>query len=68
MRTKNDFSKDKNGRTILASAEDMREWVELGFEAQRKNRTSDMPFPQDVIDRTIEKYKEAYELLTGKPF
>jgi len=50
MRTKNDFSKDKNGRTILASAEDMREWVELGFEAQRKNRTSDMPFPQDVID------------------
>ena len=23
--------------------------------------------PQDVIDKTIDKYKEAYELLTGKP-
>lgn len=50
MRTKNEFPKDKNGRTILASAEEMREWVELGFVAQRKNRSSDIPYPQDVID------------------
>ena len=29
---------------------------------------SDYLLPQDVIDKTIEKYKEAYELLTGKKF
>ena len=50
MRTKNDFLKDGKGRTILANAEDMREWVESGFEEQRKNRSADIPFPQDVID------------------
>lgn len=50
MREKKDFPKDGKGRTILANAEDMCEWVELGFEAQRKNRSSDLPFPQDVID------------------
>ena len=27
---------------------------------------SDYNLPQDIIDKTIEKYKEAYELLTGK--
>ena len=50
MREKKDFPKDGNGRTILANAEDMREWVELGFEEQRKNRSAAIPFPQDVID------------------
>lgn len=50
MRTKKDFPKDGKGRTILANAEDMREWVELGFEEQRKNRSAAIPFPQDVID------------------
>ena len=29
---------------------------------------SDYLLPQDVIDRTIAKYREAYELLTGRPF
>ena len=29
---------------------------------------SDYLLPQDVIDKTIEKYEEAYELLTGKKF
>ena len=29
---------------------------------------SDYLLPQDVIDKTIAKYKEAYELLTGKSF
>ena len=27
---------------------------------------SDYLLPQDVIDKTIDKYLEAYELLTGK--
>ena len=30
------------------------------------NPDSDYDLPQDVIDRTIEKYKEAYHLLTGE--
>ncbi len=30
------------------------------------NPDSDYNLPQDVIDKTIEKYKEAYTLLTGK--
>ena len=51
-REKKDFPKDGKGRTILANAEDMREWVELGFEAQRENRPSDLSFLQDVIDLT----------------
>lgn len=28
----------------------------------------DYLLPDDVIDRTVSKYKEAYEMLTGKPF
>ncbi len=32
------------------------------------NPGSDYSLPQDVIDKTIEKYKEAYELLTGEKF
>jgi phosphoribosylaminoimidazole-succinocarboxamide synthase len=30
------------------------------------NPDSDYNLPQDVIDRTIEKYEEAYQMLTGK--
>ena len=29
---------------------------------------SDYELPQDVIDKTIAKYKEAYQMLTGKEF
>lgn len=29
---------------------------------------SDYLLPQDIIDKTIEKYKEAYQLLTGRDF
>ena len=32
----------------------------------KANPDCDYDLPQDVIDRTIEKYKEAYTLLTGK--
>lgn len=39
----------------------VRDWL-------KANPDSDYNLPQEVIDRTIEKYKEAFELLTGKPF
>ncbi len=39
----------------------VRDWL-------KANPDSDYLLPQDVIDKTIEKYKEAFELLTGKPF
>lgn len=34
----------------------------------KANPDSDYLLPQDVIDKTIAKYKEAYEMLTGKKF
>ena len=39
----------------------VRDWL-------KANPDSDYLLPDDVIEKTIEKYKEAYELLTGKPF
>ncbi|WP_071142474.1 phosphoribosylaminoimidazolesuccinocarboxamide synthase [Acidaminococcus timonensis] len=39
----------------------VRDWL-------KANPDSDYLLPQDVIDKTIAKYKEAYELLTGKKF
>lgn len=39
----------------------VRDWL-------KANPDSDYRLPDEVIDRTVEKYKEAYELLTGQPF
>ena len=39
----------------------VRDWL-------KANPDSDYLLPDDVIDKTIAKYKEAYELLTGKAF
>ena len=39
----------------------VRDWL-------KANLDSDYLLPQDVIDKTIAKYKEAYELLTGESF
>ena len=39
----------------------VRDWL-------KANPDSDFNLPQDVIDKTIAKYKEAYEMLTGKKF
>ncbi len=39
----------------------VRDWL-------KANPDSDYLLPQDVIDKTIAKYKEAYEMLTGKKF
>ena len=34
----------------------------------KENPDSGYKLPEDVIDKTIDKYKEAYKLLTGKEF
>jgi len=39
----------------------VRDWL-------KANPASDYNLPQDVIDKTIAKYKEAYEMLTGTAF
>ena len=39
----------------------VRDWL-------KANPESDYELPQDVIDKTIAKYQEAYEMLTGKAF
>lgn len=39
----------------------VRDWL-------KANPDNDLLLPKEVIDRTIDKYKEAYELLTGKAF
>ena len=39
----------------------VRDWL-------KANPDNDLLLPQEVIDKTIDKYKEAYELLTGKAF
>ncbi len=39
----------------------VRDWL-------KANPDSDYLLPQDVIDKTIAKYKEAFEMLTGKEF
>lgn len=39
----------------------VRDWL-------KAHPNSDYLLPQDVIDKTIDKYKEAYEMLTGKKF
>jgi len=39
----------------------VRDWL-------KANPDNDFLLPQEVIDKTIEKYKEAYQLLTGKEF
>lgn len=49
-RTKKDFPKDKNGRTILGTALDMSRWVELGFEEQRKENPEIYAFQGPYID------------------
>ena len=39
----------------------VRDWL-------KANPDSDYKLPQDVVDKTVAKYKEAYELLTGTKF
>lgn len=39
----------------------VRDWL-------KANPDNDLLLPQEVVDKTVDKYKEAYQLLTGKPF
>lgn len=39
----------------------VRDWL-------KANPDNDLLLPQEVVDKTVEKYKEAFELLTGKAF
>ena len=39
----------------------VRDWL-------RANPDNDFLLPEEVVTKTVDKYKEAYELLTGKPF
>lgn len=39
----------------------VRDWL-------KENPDSDYLLPEEVVTKTVDKYKEAYELLTGKPF
>ena len=44
-KSKDEFPKDnKTGKTILGGAETMKEWVELGFEEQKKKHVEGKPF------------------------
>lgn len=46
-RTKSDFEKNKDGRTILGTAKDIAKWIELGFEEQEKEK-----FMLDIIQES----------------
>ena len=41
-------------------------WTDVYKRQLKANPDSNYDLPQDVIDKTIAKYEEAYELLTGK--
>lgn len=34
----------------------------------KANPDNDLLLPDEVVEKTVDKYKEAFELLTGKPF
>ena len=58
--TKFEFGLDENGNVVLGDEmQFVRNWL-------KANPDSNYDLPQDVIDKTIAKYEEAYELLTGK--
>ncbi|MEG1292325.1 MAG: phosphoribosylaminoimidazolesuccinocarboxamide synthase, partial [Lachnospiraceae bacterium] len=39
----------------------VRDWL-------KQNPDSDYLLPEEVVNKTVDKYKEAYELLTGEKF
>ena len=39
----------------------VRDWL-------KANPDNDLLLPDEVVTKTVDKYKEAYELLTGTPF
>ena len=67
--TKFEFGLDENGNVVLGdemlTPDSSRFWP-LEGDWLKANPDSNYDLPQDVIDKTIAKYLEAYELLTGK--
>lgn len=49
-RCKENFPKDERGRAILASVEDMAEWVDLGFEEQKLSNSNETEILDTFID------------------
>ena len=79
--TKFEFGLDENGNVILGdemlTPDSSRFWPLEGQPSYDKqfvrdwlkaNPDSDYLLPEEVIKKTVDKYKEAYELLTGKEF
>lgn len=57
-----DYEVGKNQKSF--DKQYIRDWIQsTGYDPE-----SGTPIPDDVIDVTVNKYKEAYELLTGKNF
>lgn len=67
----------------MLTPDSSRFWPSLGYEAGKPQPSFDKQFvrdwlkanpdnelllPEDVVAKTVDKYKEAYEMLTGKPF
>ena len=53
----------KSGRSTILIATDV---AARGIDVKGVDAVFNYDLPQDVIDKTIAKYLEAYELLTGK--
>ena len=51
----------KNHASEIQAYETARDWL-------KQNPDSDYNLPEEVIDKTVAKYKEAYEQLTGEEF
>ena len=52
---------ERLGRNETCTKQYVRDWL-------KANPDNDFLLPEEVVTKTVDKYKEAYELLTGKPF
>ena len=76
--TKFEFGLDENGNVVLGdemlTPDSSRFWPLEGYEAGKSQPSFDKQFvrdyllPEEVVIKTVDKYKEAYELLTGTKF
>lgn len=49
-KSKAEFNRDDKGRAILGSAQEMADWVQLGFAEQDEHKNMDIPFEQHFIN------------------
>ena len=79
--TKFEFGLDENGNIVLGDEMLTRFWPAQGYEAGHSQPSFDKQFardwltahpgndwtlPQEIVDKTIEKYLQSYEMLTGE--